>query len=428
MNSHEPKRAPGYDPYRTYVREVEFHEFQDSMMAALSAEARFNWMNMPSQKKNIKGDSGLGDAIERSHNVYRPYSEVVVAVLLHLVAQLFQFVLIIYFTVSFIVPLQLGFSTPTLVNNTYILDKAIEAHNFLMVPIEIQGICSMNQSFMWTHRIMMMILMLKMLPELGNSMWLIYRIWMIEGRPNHDIDSKPEKEDFLMYEWKDRDQLKKDLDGRKESHTRSIEKQYEWRDEDLVTKDWKIRLLALNAVGNVLKINKVADYTQDDFPVMIIETEQEEVHNIGKFGIPWKIFVTLFILLPSLLINCYMVSIGAQLIAYTGAPGRLVKLALKVKFLIKIPEVVYSGYASNDLKAYLDGSCFYIAEDTQPVRPDAWSTWLGPIVKLSLTALFGYAIYEWGFHEIIQFRAKCDEYFDTFEGMVQGPAEMFSIF
>lgn len=268
--------------------------------------------------------------------------------------------------------------------------------------------------------------MVKVIPEFGNSLWILYRMWAVESIGNHDIAEREEKEEYWLYEWKDKDLLAKDIKTHHADHTKRAMRWMTWRDEDLCKKDWKMNVLLLDVAGNMKKVSKVDEFSQDDYPIMWISQQVDEVHNIGKFSIIWKLFATCFIAVPQVLFNLYILAIGSQMIAYSGAPAKLVKLALKVKFLLKVPEVVFDGYASRDLKAYLEGACYTIVEDTQPVRPDPWATYLGPITKIMTGLLFAYAIYEWFFHDIIAFRMKCSEYFETFEGMIAVPEALLS--
>lgn len=399
---------PKADMMRPWVREIGLSDFPDTTSGAMSAEARYMW-----QKRVDPGGC-------------RHVMELITSVFLHLISQLFQFLLIVYFTLTMVEPMGVVFETSNVLNMTHQIKTAIAARNWMMLDPAIQAQCSMNQAYPMAHHLMMFLLMAKVIPDVGNLMWLFFNTWLGEDHRNGDRQTVEEAEIAKVFKFEEKDKLVKQLGNYHKNYTARIEHEKTWRDEDNVIKQWKARILLLNRFGNQLKVGKAKEFEKDDFPVMWIKQELAELHHIGHFGLPWKLFSTCFIIVPGLLMNIYMVKVGSQLIASIGALGKLTKTALKVKFLNSIPGAVFDGYASKELKEYIENASYYVRTDHQPTEPDNWNTWLSPAAKMLLALCMGIALYDWGYHDILAFRQVCSDYHSAFEDELAGKNSLFS--
>jgi len=375
----------------------------------ICAEARFKLMAQnATDKEDMKawGKGGKGDPVEK-------WAELIVTVLLHLVVQFFQFVILLLFSAStvkekewFFLPEHINNKT-TAMSNSILLNNATIAKPFM----ENQPDCRSNLSYPWLHRLMLFVWVSKMMPEIANGLWRMYRIWLADDVENHDVPTKPQ-EFLARLEKMDKNKPFADfLAEQKKAYAKKEGKKQKWWRKEKINKEWKDRLLVIDKDGCGRKAESFEPGEQD-YPITIDLCEVDEVHEIGQFSLVWKIFITVFALIPSIFLNLYTGVMGAKLIALTGDLGKLVKTALKLKFLLKIPESIFDGYASGNLKNYIDGTSYVVPAPKGEI--DIWGKWLSTATKLVLAWALAVSVYYGGFHGVYEFRKLCSSYYATF--------------
>jgi len=441
----EPKKAlkPKEPPkvLDHWVNEYELKDLDGSTLdSAVTAQARFFMMK---KKKLAEGGGCLGACHLDA------YFEFGVSVFMHLLAQIFQFVLLTYFIVGMVKPMGYAFRESNIVNMTSQIEFATAANNHQLVDFNTKTVCSLNLSFLWTHRLMMFVLIAKMLPDIMRSLWYMYEVWKCGNadRGNHDVDQKKEKE--LISEWPWSPTANKDLAARLNEEWLEYESQagmkeeLKWRDYEKVVKEGKARYLIMNKYGISFKYKNLSNPMlcpkEGDYPLKVIEMEVDEVHNIGHFYWTWKIFITLFILIPTIILNSYITAVGTRLIAYSGNIAKLIKNALKVKFILAIPENMFEGYMSETCKEYVEGTVYFevVKNDTFWKKSDDglkvvpgkargiekrklafvyWDSFGSTFLKIAISWILAVYIYDHYYGAIVTFRATCSAFYDHFEG------------
>jgi len=456
----EPKQKVRHG--ETWIREFELTGLDGSTVdAAVSAQARFQWMRTDGK-------------------MLHAYGEMITSVGLHLISQVIQFTLLTYFIVGFVQPQQYPFSDNVMPNITSEIELAMVVNNFNLVSRTSLAMCTTNTSFSWTHRLMMFILITKMLPDMCMALWYIYKVWSCSGgEGNYD---KEEKQDETIdipaghYYVEGNEPYQKALTTRMNRYNSVLlEEEGEWRDMDKVKGEWKKRALILShdAMSSFKYKNLKNPFLgpkKEDYPLSFHLMQQEEVHNIGRWNLSWKIFITVFVLIPNIVMTMYITFIGTRLIAYTGTLSKLVRTALKIKFVLKIPEAIFEGYVSSQLKEYIENAVYFDEEEdlrpyeALPVRsydkadPDKispwplgsdpkraqnpgpiqkegffkgifvhWEAWLATAGKLFVSMCLSYVFYDVQFAEIVSLRAHCTEYFRFFQGLVLAPPEIYKL-
>jgi hypothetical protein len=334
---------------------------------------------------------------------------------------------------------------------------------------------------------MMFILLAKLLPEFGSSFWRLYFVWRsnapkcfgVTPTQNHhkaqeaevEIDDKGRGAAEDEQAWEGVDEARKGyqwkagkgLDvmtaaltgpgGQKEQYDKKLEAagEKDWRDDIKVSKEWKQRTLILDHTHtHTLKVGKVPK-EEDLFPLHVYRTEFDGEHHIGEFSLLWKLFATFFLLIPNIVMNFYILKTGATLVSYTGRLNKLIKIALKVKFLLGIPDLVFEGYKSENLETFIAHTVYYTTEDspqydkskdnfkntgrhngfsgmTYDSMNRIWYTWGGTVFKFFIAAILAPAIYDYGFFHIVEFRTQCTTFYTQFAGRVIAPREYMTIF
>lgn len=452
----EPKLTKLEKPEGGYTTcELKLNELDGSTIdAAICAETRYNWM---SHSKNYKD---FEDFEQEQSGGCRPLLEMYVSIGLHFIAQFFQFVIMQYWVMSLVKPISTGFSTERMENITSHIALGRESNNPALVPLADQMMCRMNISYPWTHRLMMFVLLAKMLPKFCDVFWRVYKMWILEDQPNHHVSASkekviknlhgiaapytlemhkppgatdPKKGGFNTFDANGKfvtQHLWDFLDANRLAYVKKgYESETKWRVWNCginVDKDWKHQILVLDKFGYMRKVNSPLDDSM--FPIWIIHTDKDAEHHIGTFSIPWKLFCTAFFLLPSVAMTFYITYVGSQLISYTGTINRLIKAALKIKFLNEIPEKVFDGYASQDLKDFVDGTLYYANTKGVPTKQDHWSSWLSIISKIILCLVGSFVLYDCCFADVNTFRELCTEFFVIFEGRVVAPAAVLNAY
>jgi len=362
--------------------------------------------------------------MQRDKQVYADaWPELIVSVLLHLCAQIYQYVILILFTAAKIERIYFPYQPHMLYHSTSSLMKALNYHNQTLANPAAYALCAMNRSFPWIHRMMMCVWITKMIPEISNCLWRMYKMWISDPIPNHDAHSSDQRilNEGYTYQEHTKKSLGDYLKDEKKKFCKIQAKKCPWWEKDKVQQAWKDRILLVDANGLGRKTSDKIwkgkskddkDYIQEIFPVKVILTEQEEAHEIGEFSVVWVMFCSVFVLVPNLLIILYIAYEGARLISVTGDLGRLVKTAIKLKFLNSIPEILFDGYGCQNLKDYLDSTTYKvrIVKD----EDDIWNKWLSTATKLVVAAGGGVIIYTLGFHHVYLYRKLCDQFYDEF--------------
>jgi len=447
----KPKLTKLEQPEGGYTTcELKLNELDGSTIdAAICAETRYNWM---SQSKN---DEDEDFAKEQSANC-RPLLELYVSVGLHFTAQFFQFVIMNYWVMSLVKPIGNAFSAEGMANITDHIQLARESNNPALVPLADQMMCRMNVSYPWTHRLMMFVLLAKMLPKFCDVFWRVYKVWILEAQPNHHVEASKEKvinnlhgvpAPYTLEMHKPpgatdpKKFLTKDANGKlltqhiwdflDADRLKYVAKGYAsgkrvWNCGINVDKEWKHQILILDKFGYMRKVNSPLEDSY--FPIWIIHTDVDAEHHIGTFSIAWKLFCTAFFLLPSVAMTFYITYVGSQLISYTGTINKLIKAALKIKFLNDIPEKVFDGYASEDLKDFVDGTLYYANTKGVPTKQDHWSSWLSIISKILLCLVGSFVLYDVCFAQVNTFREVCTDFFVVFHGRVIAPSAVLNAY
>jgi len=324
---------------------------------------------------------------------------------------------------------------------------------------------------------MMFILLAKLLPEFGSAFWRLYFVWRTNApaifkvtptqnhhkpeEPEVEIDANGNKVDAEAhhggYQWKDGkglEELTAALDVQKDKYTKALHAagELDWRDDIKVSKEWKQRTLILDHTHtHTLKVGKIPKDGKDLFPLHVYRTEYDGEHHIGEFSLPWKLFATLFLLLPNIVLNFYILKLGATLVSYTGRLNKLIKIALKVKFLLGIPDLVFEGYNSENLETFISKTVYYTSEACPtydkktdrfdetgrhnggfpsefPWYPRVWYTWGGTVFKFIMAGIIAPAIYDYGFGNIVEFRTHCTDFYTQFSGSVIAPRQYMTMF
>jgi hypothetical protein len=382
-------------------RELALGDLDGSTLdACMSAEARLRLMQKDRERNS--------DA----------WPELVVSVLLHLAGQLYQYVILVLFCSAKVERMYHPYQPHMLYHNAHSLRAAIAMNNATLASPHAYSMCSMNQSFPWIHRLMMGIWFSKMNIEMANCLWRMYKMWVSLPVANHDAAPVSQRTLIAEYTYKEhvKKPLSKLLDSKKKTFIKNQTKKTPWWEKEKIEKAWSTRLLIVDANGHGQKEKALdsgdEEYLQEVFPVRVILGEQEEVHEIGEFSVVWMMFVSIFAVIPNFLMILYVWYKGAQLIAVTGSLGKLVKVALKMKFLLKVPETLFEGYACQNLKDYIEATTYRIkvAQD----ETDIWNKWLSTATKLTLAGLGGVLGYTLGFHHVYDFRKLCSVYGEQF--------------
>lgn len=392
----------------------------------VTGEARMQMMEKEANvKKNPDGTDIWGAGANN-------WPELTTTVLLHLCATGLQYSILVLFSASFIEKEARPYGHVQLQNTTELLNNAIRYTDQAMAKGQ-ETFCAENAHYPMVHRLVLLIWLTIMFPDIFNNFWRFWRLWLTAPCNNENRKAKSSRHMVLhkaaekdettkRYEYTEKDNEKKSLkmvlDEASGDYCTQKEKKYPWMKHNFFAEEFGKRMMIEDNLGNMQDLHKFEkdskssnkDIPHDAYPVRVLMQEIDESHIVGNWSCTWKIFSTVFALFPGLGISVYLAIMGTKLIINSGDFGELIRRVLYLKFIYDIPSTVFEGYASQNLKDYLETSSYYVYKSRTPnaeKATDVWGKWLATLIKVTLFIAATYIIYYSVYQNVYDVRSLC---------------------
>jgi hypothetical protein len=131
--------------------------------------------------------------------------------------------------------------------------------------------------------------------------------------------------------------------------------------------------------------------------------------NIQVMNLQHKMFASIVILTPSLMLNLFVAWVGASYISVTTEINLLVKASLKMGFIARMDKLIYPCYVSYNWENYVANSNFKISDPFDGMA--IFDTWVSTVSKALLGMVAGWWCCSIIWPNVEEYRLLCADYY-----------------